>query len=79
MEFDYTMCGVEGYLMACEEFGWKIPQIEKLYEVALKVNGRDSFDELPDYDARGMKEISEEYLEKYMERRKIALSDTKEN
>ena len=70
MEFEYTISGIEGYLMACEEYGWLVPPIEKLYEVALKVNWRNSFDELPDYDAKGMKELAEEYLEKYTERRK---------
>lgn len=74
MEFEFTICGVEGYLMACEEYGWLVPLIEKLYEVALKVNGRGSFDELPDYDAKGMMELAEEYLEKYMERRSAALA-----
>lgn len=74
MEFEFTERGVEGYLMACEYFGWQLPPIEQLYEVALKVNDRDSFEELPDYDVRGMKKSAEEMLEKYVERRRKALS-----
>ncbi len=35
MEFTYTECIIEGYLKACEEFGWLVPTVERLYEISI--------------------------------------------
>ena len=75
MEFVYTECIVEGYLKACEEFGWQVPAIERLYEISIKKNGRQRFEDFVPMDAEGIKCICDDLYEEYMARRQKALSE----
>ena len=75
MEFTYTECIIEGYLKACEEFGWLVPTVERLYEISIKKNGRERFEDFVPDDAEGIKAICDDLLKIYMERRMAAFPD----
>ena len=75
MEFTYTECIVEGYLKACEEFGWLTPTIERLYEISIEKNGRKRFEDFVEMDAEGIKAICDDLFADYMERKAAAFPD----